>query len=86
MLEDGYATNDEIKLLQTKNYSKQFFDVQYPILLKTNSLKKENRYYSKFLNINGETYRLCSEWFETSANDDRPYLLKWIDEHKNNNN
>ena len=81
MLEDGLATKEEIKFLQTANYSKQFFDLQYPVLIKTNSSKKEFRYYKDLLHINGETYRLCSEWFETNANNDRPYLLKWIEEH-----
>lgn len=26
-------------------------------------------------------FRLCREWFETEANNDRPYAEKWIREH-----
>lgn len=82
MLINGCATEDEIKWMQTADYSKQFFGLNYPVLIKTNAIKKEDRYYSQLLNIYGETYRLCSEWFETSVNDDRTPLLKWINKHK----
>ena len=82
MLINGCATENEIKWMQSADYSKQFFGLNYPVLIKTNATKKEDRYYAQLFNIYGETYRLCSEWFETSANNDRPYLLKWIKEHK----
>ncbi len=82
MLENGVATEDEIKWMQDADYSKKFFGLNYPVLIKTNSVQKESRYYSQLLNIYGEKYRLCSEWFETSQNNDRPYLLKWINKHK----
>lgn len=82
MLENGVATEDEIKWMQDVDYSKQFFGLNYPVLIKTNSVQKESRYYSQLLNIYGEKYRLCSEWFETSQNNDRPYLLKWIANHQ----
>ena len=41
----------------------------------------EVRYYADPLTIYGESYFLCSQWFEVSANNDRPYLLKWLEEH-----
>lgn len=82
MLENGAATEDEIKFMQDADYSKQFLGLNYPVLIKTNSPKKESRYYAQLLNIYGETYRLCSEWFETELNNDRPYLLKWIAKHQ----
>lgn len=82
MLEKGAATEDEIKWMQDADYSKQFFGLNYPVLIKTNSPEKESRYYAQLLNIYGETYRLCSEWFETELNNDRPYLLKWIAKHQ----
>ena len=35
------------------------------------------------VNINGEEYYLCSEWFEKpGGNNDRPYLLNWIKTHR----
>ncbi|MBR5545188.1 MAG: hypothetical protein IKU66_06910 [Clostridia bacterium] len=82
MLINGCATEDEIKWMQTADYSKQFFGLNYPVLIKTNAIKKEDRYYAQLLNIYGETYRMCSEWFETSVNDDRTPLLRWINKHK----
>ncbi|MFI3168933.1 MAG: hypothetical protein R3Y06_03195 [Faecalibacterium sp.] len=81
LLEDGAATKEEIEFLQTPIYSKQFFDLQFPVLLKTTASRKEERYYKDLLTIDGETYRLCSEWYEVPANNDRPYLLKWIEKH-----
>lgn len=82
MLTSGCATEDEIKWLQTADYSKQFLGLNYPALIKTNAVKKEDRYYAQLLTIYGETYRLCSEWFDNSANDDRTPLLNWISKHK----
>lgn len=82
MLENGAATVEEIEWMQNGDYSKQFFGLNYPVLIKTNSAQKESRYYSQILNIYGEKYRLCSEWFENAQNNDRPYLLKWIAKHQ----
>ena len=40
--------------------------------------------YAKPIEIKGTQYRMCCEWFEKrGAYNDRPYLLKWIEEHKN---
>lgn len=82
MLTGGYATDEEITAMQTLKYSKQNFDLQYPLLVEENSDFENRRYYTKpILVIKGKRYRMCSQWFETSANNDRPYLLKWIAEH-----
>jgi hypothetical protein len=81
MLEDGLASEDEVKLMQTVDYSKQFFDLQYPLLMKAGADFDSIRYYAKPLTISGVQYYLCSQWFETSANNDRPYLLLWIESH-----
>ncbi len=76
------ATEDEIKLMQDEEYSKNTFGIQYKLLLKTSAPTTEKHYYSDLFVINGETYRLCCEWFETAANNDRPYVEKWIREHE----
>lgn len=81
MLEKGAATDLEIKWMQDADYCKRIFDLQYPLLIKTDAKKKELRYYAEPLYINGERYRMCSEWFEVKSNNDRPYLEKWIEEH-----
>ena len=82
MLEDGAATEEEIKFMQTDSYSKQFFDLNYPLLVKAESQFDKVRYYSKSLYIHGVEYKMCSQWFEVSANNDRPYLIRWINNHK----
>lgn len=82
MLCDGCASEEEIAAMQTAEYSKQQFDLQYPLLAKASTEYERVRYYTKPLTINGQTYYMCSQWFETSANNDRPYLLKWIESHK----
>lgn len=82
MLTEGCASEVEVKMMQESDYCKQTFDIQYPLLTKVDSDFEKVRYYVNPIVIYGEKYRLCSQWFETSANNDRPYLLKWIEKHK----
>lgn len=82
MLQDGCASEDEVAAMQTPEYSKQQFGLQYPLLRKVMEAKTPAHYYATPLEINGIRYRLCCEWFEKGANNDRPYLLKWIESHK----
>lgn len=83
MLCDGCATEEEIAAMQTPEYSKQHFDLQYPLLRLATETDTPLHYYAKPIEINGTRYRMCCEWFEKkSANNDRPYLLKWIESHK----
>ncbi len=84
MLEEGEVSDEEILLMQTKDYSKETFDIQYPLLVKaeiTDGVSPQ-RYYATPIKINGESYFICSEWFEVPANNDRPYLMKWLALHK----
>ena len=76
------ANELEIKWMQEAEYSKNTFGIQYPLLLKTEAPEAERHYYKESLKINGESFRLCCEWFETEANNDRPYVEKWIKEHE----
>jgi len=76
------ATEQELLLMQETEYSKATFGIQYPLLLKTSQPVAERHYYSELIIIRGERYRLCCEWFETAANNDRPYVEKWIKEHQ----
>ena len=85
MVASGKATDEEIQLMQTKEYSKEHFHLNYPILLKINKGEtRPIRYYLKPIIKIGETeYYLCSEWYEKpGTNNDRPYLLKWIADHQ----
>jgi hypothetical protein len=82
-LERGAASEEEIGLLQCADYSKERFGVQYPVLLKAHSLydTKPLRYYANKLHIGGNVYFLCSEWYETYANNDRVLLVRWLNLH-----
>lgn len=82
ILEEGSISSEELANLQKTGYSKETFDLQYPLLVKHGTEFDRVRYYSQPLNINGELYYLCSQWFEVPANNDRPYLIRWINQHE----
>ena len=83
MLYDGCATEKEIAEMQTPEYSKQHFDLQYPLLRLATETETPLHYYAKSIVIYGTRYRMCCEWFEKKGgNNDRPYLLKWLEDNK----
>ena len=85
MLAEGCATAEEVEDMQTKEYSKQQFDIQFPLLrVVEEGEEKPERYYATPITIRGKRYRLCREWFEQPGNNDRPYLLRWIQTHQTN--
>lgn len=86
ILQSDSISDNVLEMLQTNEYSKKMFDLQYPLLLdgnKTNS--SPARYYSTPIFIKGKKYYVCSEWFESISNNDRPYLIEWVNNHKTNN-
>lgn len=76
------ASAAEIRLMQEAEYSKEEFGIQFPLLVESTQPAAEHCYYSKLVNIRGKQYRLCSQWYETAANNDRPFVEKWIKEHQ----
>lgn len=82
LLESSGISKTELKALQTAEYSKTAFHLQYPALTTNRTGSDSIRYYSVPLTIHGGVYYLCSQWFETPVNNDRPYLEKWIAEHQ----
>lgn len=82
MLEKGAASEGEISKMQGASYSKTAFDLNYPLLVPADGTYQRRRYYAESLWINGREYKLCSQWFEGPSNNDRPYLVKWIRDHK----
>lgn len=82
LMQDGSVPEGEIEQMLTAEYSKQTFDLQYPALAKVDSEYDKVRYYTTPFKVGSAEYVLCSQWFETSANNDRPYLEKWISEHQ----
>ena len=81
-LEDGYATVEEVQQMQDKSYSHQVFGINFPLLVKIGSDFDWARYYSTPLTIRGETYYMCSQWVESAVNNDRPYLIAWLEAHR----
>lgn len=61
ILESGSVSTEELTRLQTAEYSKATFDLQYPLLAKHGSGFDTVRYYAQPLNIHGELYYLCSQ-------------------------
>jgi hypothetical protein len=82
LLESGKISSQLLALLQTVEYSKINFDLQYPLLVKQGTIFESVRYYKSPLLINDEKYYMCSQWFETTTNDDRSFLLDWMDKFK----
>jgi hypothetical protein len=79
MLEENMISESEIAKMQTETYSKKVFDIQYPLLLNAKGInKKPLRYWAKPVKTHGEYYYICSEWYESSNNDDRSYFLAWL--------
>lgn len=80
ILESGNVPKDEIERMQDKEYSKKTFGIQYPVLQKANNPndKRPEKYYTGSVKISDKYYFICSEWYETSANNDRAYLVKWL--------
>lgn len=76
-----------IDLLQTKDYSREHFGIHYPLLKKqtdnqaSGNEERPDRYYAKPIKIGDHNFYLCSEWYESTANDDRTPLIKWLDEN-----
>lgn len=83
-LESGKYDVSLISFLQSKDYSKDTFYINLPILVKINNISEiqqkmvdhlgRPRYYAKPLRINGETYLLTSQWYDKN----KSYLVKWI--------
>ncbi|MCR5753417.1 MAG: DUF3606 domain-containing protein, partial [Acetatifactor sp.] len=82
ILESGIISEEELKLLQDKEYCKKIFDLSFPLLVKSDGKFDKVRYYKDPLTINGLKYMMCSQWAEGKANNDRPFLEKWIQEHQ----
>ncbi len=82
MLESGAASEDEVQQMQDTAFSKTTFDLNYPLLVRVSAPHDRRRYYATPITIHGFEYKLCSQWFETTSNNDRPYLLRWIQRHE----
>ena len=82
ILESGRVGAEEISRLQSKKYSKDYLGLNYAALVKADSEYEKVRYYAVPILINGIYYKLCSQWYEVPANDDRPYLIDWVRKYR----
>lgn len=85
LLASGTISEEMIEKFQTKEASKQLFDLNFPLLLQIDSpqdTKKGvdasgvNRYYTKPIGIYGKWYLLTSQWYDRS----KEKLVQWIKE------
>jgi hypothetical protein len=81
VLQQNKAGDEEVRLMQTKDYSKNVFGIDFPLLVSVNEEFDSKRYYTFPVTIGDKQYRLCSQWFEVPANNDRPFLLAWLEKH-----
>ncbi|MFI3218837.1 MAG: type I restriction endonuclease [Methylococcales bacterium] len=82
MFANNEVSQEEVELMQTKEYSKKTFHLDHPLLLKVSllTIDTKKRYWTRNgdIEIYGEKYLICSQWFEVSTNNDRPYFEKWL--------
>lgn len=82
---EGKITDDEIERVQTYDYSKEAFNINYPLLKEVDKTKLINiqrlvndrpRYWNELFSVNGKQYLVCQEWFEYN---NRAYFMKWLE-------
>lgn len=86
LLKSDKITQNILQNLEKSDYSKQIFNVNYPVLLRINSIAEAkngvdhngiNRYYAKPITLQGNLYLLTSQWYE--RNKDK--LIRWINHY-----
>jgi hypothetical protein len=85
LIRDNLLSTEIIHRLLNEKYSKETFDVNYPILKRINfdqptidqrMINGYARYWSTIYTINGDRYFVCNDWYEKS----RTKFLNWIDQ------
>ena len=82
MLMAGKADAEEVEKMLTLDYSVETFDLKFPLLVKDRNPSNVANYFKLKVPIRGETYYLCSQWFEQPKNNDRPFMERWIKSHR----
>ena len=80
MFKDNAVPPAEIQRMLTLEYSNRTFNIHFPLLLRaaSSSERRPDRYWKGPVKVYGEWYFICDEWFETRANNDRPYFERWL--------
>ena len=86
--QNNFLDEDEIIRLQSPDYSKDRFDLNYPMLkiLDWKKSIKENRmvgnyprYYANPVKINEKNYLLTNDWYERN----KEYYIEWLEKIRN---
>jgi len=80
-LASGSVSKEEIELMRTREYSKNTFGINYLLLALATDEFDKVRYYSKPFTVSGLEYFLCSQWFEVPTNNDRVFLITWLEKN-----
>ncbi|MGP1415927.1 MAG: zinc ribbon domain-containing protein [Treponema sp.] len=80
LLDEKTLPENVLKYLQSKDYSKQQLNIDYPLLQEVpNDLDRTpKRYYENPITINDKYFAVCSEWFSRS----RELLIDFIEDFK----
>ncbi len=82
ILESGRVSDSEVLQLQNKAYCNEVLNLNFPLLVKADAEYDKARYYREPIHVNGSDYVMCSQWVERPDNNDRPYLMRWLGEHR----
>lgn len=74
VLESGKLSKNELTELQDTDYCKKVFGVRYPVVAQTRDV---DRYYADPVNINGNDYYICNDWYDRN----KSLLIEWLDKH-----
>jgi hypothetical protein len=68
----------ELASLQQEQHSRETLGINFSLLVREGIDYDHRRYYKEPIKVNGSRFLLCSQWFETPANNDRPLLIAWL--------
>nr|WP_278678530.1 hypothetical protein [Clostridium paraputrificum] len=76
LLENNKIDKNEIEKLKDKAYSKQVFNINYPLLVDIKDKTKVDlyRYWKDIITSNNGKYYICSQWYEK----DKSYFIDWL--------
>ncbi|MDU6522290.1 hypothetical protein [Clostridium sp.] len=76
LLENNKVDKSEIEKLKDKVYSKQVFNINYPLLVDVKDKNKVDldRYWKDIITSNNGKYYICSQWYEK----DKSYFIDWL--------
>jgi hypothetical protein len=65
----------EFARLQEAQFSKETFDINYPFWLNKEDIGQTERYWSKTYDFDGESIRVCNDWYVKNTEAFKKYLI-----------